>query len=109
MQSGSYEKATGTIYGWSSNEHASLPIDTRFNSALHSCWDIAMIRMTASLLDTPLLTTSQSKLLRIIAERATPLFPPSVRKTPRKQPSPQHSKADPHTSSHGGGHAECAI
>src|SRR6266568_6510558 len=51
MKSGSYEKATGTIYGWSFNEHASLPIDRRFNSSLHSCRDIAMIRMAASLLD----------------------------------------------------------
>jgi hypothetical protein len=49
MQPGSYEKATGTIYGWLSNEHASLPMDTRFNSSEHSCFDISMIRMTPSL------------------------------------------------------------
>src|ERR1035438_7410190 len=63
MQSGSYEKATGTTYGWLSNEHASLPIDTRLSSLLHSSLDIAMIRMTPSLLTGPLLTTSQSQLL----------------------------------------------
>ncbi len=50
MLSGSYEKATGTIYGWLSNEQASLPIETRSNNSRHSAWDISMIRMTDSFL-----------------------------------------------------------
>src|SRR6202158_3927071 len=62
MRSVLYEKLTGTTYGWSFNEHPSLPIETRFSSSPHSCREIGLIRMMASFLTTPSLTARQSNL-----------------------------------------------
>src|SRR5450755_1409589 len=38
------------MFGWLSNAHPSLPMYRRFNSSLHSSWEIVIIRMTISLL-----------------------------------------------------------